>query len=299
MSLADLSRRLGVSYDDLAAIVTHPVHQPRRRANPAADPAERLLRHHQGLHDNLGTAADITASFIASLPAGLDATQYGGASPGDYTAVVSWVTGADVYPRIMDIITITAPADGAADCSGVDLFLRYANPDTTANALTAADYPGSSASSGCGASSRRCSPTPPARHRSSTPTTSSRPCCPPARPRQRPGSRCCCNGSGSCCGSWGSCHCPAARHCPGCSPASRRSGPRRSPARTRSTRTCSSPPRCCSRTRRSRTTATATTSPTPARRCSPTSPPCARRAASPARSSPSSPGRSASAPPRR
>jgi len=140
MSLADLSRRLGVSYDDLTAIVT------TRFINPNAALIPRLTRLNASfatikeLHDNLGTAADITASFILSLPAGLDATQYGGTSPGDYTAVVSWVTGADVYPLIMDIITITAPADGAADCSGADLFLRYANPDTTANALTAADY---------------------------------------------------------------------------------------------------------------------------------------------------------------
>jgi len=140
MSLADLSRRLGVSYDDLAVIVT------TQFINQNAALIPRLTRLNvsfaiiKELHDNLGTAADITASFIAALPAGLDATQYGGTSPGDYNAVVSWVTGADVYPRIMDIITITAPASAAADCSGADLMLRYANPDVTANVLTAEDY---------------------------------------------------------------------------------------------------------------------------------------------------------------
>ena len=140
MSLADLSRRLNVSYDDLAAIVTTQYINPNAALIPRLTRLNASFATIKELHDNLGTAADITTSFIAALPAGLDATQYGGTSPGDYKAVVSWVTGADVYPRIMDIITITAPADGAADCSGADLFLRYANPDTTASALTAADY---------------------------------------------------------------------------------------------------------------------------------------------------------------
>lgn len=139
MSLADLSRRLGVSYDGLAAIVT------TRYINPDAALIPRLTRLNASfaaikeLHDNPGTA-DIRASFIASLPAGLDATQYGGTSPGDYNAVVTWVTGAAVYPRIMDIITITAPDDAAAGCTGDDLMLRYANPDTAVNALTSDDY---------------------------------------------------------------------------------------------------------------------------------------------------------------
>ena len=140
MSLADLSRRLGVSYDDLAVIVSTQFINPNAALIPRLTRLNVSFATIKELHDNLGTAADITASFIASLPAGLDATQYGGTSPGDYSAVVSWVTSADVYPRIMDIITITASASGAADCSGADLILRYANPDTTANALTAADY---------------------------------------------------------------------------------------------------------------------------------------------------------------
>jgi len=140
MSLADLSRRLGVSYDDLAVIVTTQFINPNAALIPRLTRLNVSFATIKELHDNLGTAADISAGFIAGLPAGLDATQYGGSSPGDYNAVVSWVTGADVYPRMMDIITITAPASAAADCSGADLMLRYANPDVTANALTAADY---------------------------------------------------------------------------------------------------------------------------------------------------------------
>ena len=260
MSLADLSRRLGVSYDDLALIVTTQFINPNAALIPRLTRLNASFATIKELHDNLGTAADITASFIASLPAGLDATQYGGTSPGDYTAVVTWVTGADVYPRIMDIITITAPADAAADCSGADLLLRYANPDATANALTAADYtrlirfirlwrkltplladPSDAAS---------------IQHTDDI-LAALLPAAPATRGGRVPGAAAAARVPAA--GHGAARRCPAARHCPSCSPAGRRSGPPRSPARTRSTRTCSSPRRCCSRTRRSRTTATATT----------------------------------------
>ena len=140
MSLRDFSRRLGISYDDLALIVQ------TQFINPNAVLIPRLTRLNvpfttlKTLHDTLNTQSSIEASFIASLPAGLDATEYGGTSPTDYAAVVAWVTGPAIYPRIMDIITITEQGDTAGDCSGASLLLRYSNPDDTANQLTAADF---------------------------------------------------------------------------------------------------------------------------------------------------------------
>jgi hypothetical protein len=140
MSLRDFSRRLGISYDDLALIIQ------TQFINPDAVLIPRLTRLNvpfatlQTLHDNLGTSSSIAASFIQSLPAGLDATEYGGTSPTDYAAVVTWVTGPAIYPRIMDIITITEQGETAGDCSGASLLLRYSNPDDTANQLTAADF---------------------------------------------------------------------------------------------------------------------------------------------------------------
>src|SRR5207245_3763902 len=104
-SLQDLSRRLGVSYDDLSLIVQ------TRFINPNAALIPRLLQLNapfttlKTLHDNLNTPQSIAATFISALPAGLDATQYGGTSPADYQAVVNWVTDPRVYPLIMDIIT--------------------------------------------------------------------------------------------------------------------------------------------------------------------------------------------------
>ena len=140
MSLRDFSRRLGISYDDLALIIQ------TQFINPNAVLIPRLTRLNvpfttlQTLHDNLGTPGSIAASFIQSLPAGLDATEYGGTGPTDYAAVVAWVTDPAIYPRITDIITITEQGETAGDCSGASLLLRYSNPDDTANQLTVADF---------------------------------------------------------------------------------------------------------------------------------------------------------------
>ena len=139
MSLRDFSRRLGVSYDDLALIVQ------TRYINPNAVLIPRLTRLNvpfttlKTLHDTLNTPSSIEAAFIASLPAGLDATEYGGTSPTDYAAVVAWVTDPATYPRIMNIITITEQGAAAGDCSGASLLLRYSSLDTD-NQLTAADF---------------------------------------------------------------------------------------------------------------------------------------------------------------
>ena len=140
MNLQDLSRRLGVSYDDLSAIIA------TRFINPNAALISRLQQLNapfatlQALHDTLNTPQSIAASFISALPAGLDATQYGGTSPTDYQAVVDWVTGPAVYPLIMDIITISQPGGTTGDCSGASFQLRYSNPDSTANLLSGTDY---------------------------------------------------------------------------------------------------------------------------------------------------------------
>ena len=140
MSLQDFSRRLGVSYDDLTLIVQ------TRFMNPNAALIPRLLQLNapfstlQTLHDTLNTPQSIAADFISALPAGLDATEYGGAAPADYQAVVNWVTDPAVYPRIMDIITISDPSGDRGDCSGASLQLRYSNPDNTANLLSGTDF---------------------------------------------------------------------------------------------------------------------------------------------------------------
>jgi hypothetical protein len=140
MSVRDLSRRLGVFYDDLVSIIQTQFINANTALIPRLTRLKAPFTTLKQLHDNLGTANSIAGSFKQSLPAGLDATEYGGAYPTDYDAVVSWVTGPAIYPRIMDIITIADPAGNTVDCSGANLHLRYSNPDNTANQLTAADF---------------------------------------------------------------------------------------------------------------------------------------------------------------
>ena len=88
---------------------------------------------------NGATDPSVVAQFKAALPAGLDAREYGGSSATDLDAVVAWVTNAANYANIMAIITITNPADAADQCSAAALQFRYANPDNTANTLSATD----------------------------------------------------------------------------------------------------------------------------------------------------------------
>ena len=139
-SLQDFSRRLSVPYDDLVSIVQ------TQFINPNAALIERLQQLDcpfttlQALYTTLNTPESIAADFIAALPAGLNATQYGGASPTDYQAVVDWVTDAQNYQRIMSIIVITNPAGTSEDCSGASLEFRYSNPDNTANLLSGTDF---------------------------------------------------------------------------------------------------------------------------------------------------------------
>ena len=140
MSLQDLSRRLDVSYDDLTAIVATRFINPNAALIPRLQQLDAPFATLQALHDTLNTPQSIAAAFISALPAGLDATQYGGTSPADYQAVVDWVTGPAVYPLIMDIITISEPGGTTGDCSGASFQLRYSNPDTTANLLSGTDY---------------------------------------------------------------------------------------------------------------------------------------------------------------
>src|ERR1022692_3088098 len=139
MTLQDLSRRLGVSYDDLSAIVQTRFINPNAALIPRLQQLNAPFATLRDLHDNLNTPQSIAAAFISALPAGLDATQYGGAGPSDYQAVVDWVTGPAVYPLIMDIITIS-DSGNTGDCSGASFQLRYSSPDNTANLLSGTDY---------------------------------------------------------------------------------------------------------------------------------------------------------------
>src|SRR5262249_3908174 len=147
-SLQDLSRRTGVSYVDLVTILQTEFINPGAVLLPQLQslctPLESVRKDVltiKVLHDNLGTAKTIAPQFIAALPAGLDATQYGGISPTDYQAVVNWVTSETTYTAFESLITIINPTGAPDDGSGAVLQLRYALSDNANNnMLNATDF---------------------------------------------------------------------------------------------------------------------------------------------------------------
>ncbi len=139
ISLQDFSRRTRVAYVDLFAVFA------TRFVNPNAALIPRLQRLNvpfAALQTLKNGASDptVVATFKAMLPAGLDARDYGGTTATDVDAVVAWVTNAANYVRIMTIITTINPNDATDQCSAAELQFRYANPDNTANTLSAADF---------------------------------------------------------------------------------------------------------------------------------------------------------------
>ena len=129
MSLQDFSRRLGVSYDDLVSIVSTKFINPNVAITPLLEQLNTSFATLQELNSTLNTPDSIAAQFIATLPAGLNAMQYGGAYPTDYQAVVNWVTSPQVFPLLTDLITISNPTGTGDDCSGASLQFRYSNPN--------------------------------------------------------------------------------------------------------------------------------------------------------------------------
>ncbi|HWS86526.1 MAG TPA: neuraminidase-like domain-containing protein [Pyrinomonadaceae bacterium] len=116
----DFSRRVGVSYEDLAAILG------TRFVNPNSELVPKLERLHvpfealRQLRD--GTLSD--DDFRGLLPTGAsapDPAHYGG-------DIVAWVKDEQNYRRIMSIITLADPAGGDDPCDFDALEFRYSRP---------------------------------------------------------------------------------------------------------------------------------------------------------------------------
>jgi hypothetical protein len=116
------ARRIGVSYDDVTALLK------TRFVNPNASLVPRLER----LGVSFATLkaykdGQLTdAQFTALLPAGLDPAEYGG-------DIGAWVKNDATYARIMSLLTIHLPADAGTACSVDGWELRYVNPDPAAS----------------------------------------------------------------------------------------------------------------------------------------------------------------------
>jgi peptidoglycan hydrolase-like protein with peptidoglycan-binding domain len=133
-SLQDFSRRVGVSYADLFAIVQTRFVNPNAALLPLVEQLHLPFSTLQKLQN--GTLSE--SEFEGLLPPGIDARGYGAAQPTDLSAKGAWVKSN--YARIMAIITFANPTDASDLCSATGLELRYANPDNAANLLHGADF---------------------------------------------------------------------------------------------------------------------------------------------------------------
>ncbi len=148
-SFSELSRRAGVTYEELSAILGAHFINPDggilARFSPLGIPLATLRALKTGTIDD--------AAFAELLPAGLDPASYGGpagAPKRDYRPIVAWLKGDAVYARIMGLVTVVGPEEAgttagapvsAGDaCSVRQRWIRYANPDPAHHALRAVDF---------------------------------------------------------------------------------------------------------------------------------------------------------------
>jgi hypothetical protein len=145
VAIAELSnfqeycRRVGVSYEDMAAILR------TRFINSntgIAARVEALGVSFEVIHAlKAGMISD--ADFLQILPAGLDPVAYGAPSSArkhDYGPIVAWVKDDDNYAKMMGLIIITKTADSDDTCSAASLRLCYANPDPNHHDLRDIDF---------------------------------------------------------------------------------------------------------------------------------------------------------------
>lgn len=133
-NLQDFSRRTGVSYADLFAIIQTQFINP----NSLLIPPLRQLNMPFSTLQQLQNGSLTPAAFTALLPTGIDPRDYGGASLTDLGAIATWVKNN--YTRIMTIIAYNDPSASPDLCSATNLMLRYTNPDATKNLLHGADF---------------------------------------------------------------------------------------------------------------------------------------------------------------
>jgi hypothetical protein len=112
--MQDFSRRTGVSYEDIFAILQTRFINPSSVLIPRLQQLNVPFTAMRALKNGSITAA----TFKSLLPAGLDARKYGGVNVSDLDAVVQWVTNSTNYARIMGLITVSNPVIGKITVNG-------------------------------------------------------------------------------------------------------------------------------------------------------------------------------------
>jgi peptidoglycan hydrolase-like protein with peptidoglycan-binding domain len=112
--MQDFSRRAGVSYDDIFAILRTRFINPQSVLIPRLQPLNVPFTTIRALKGGAMTPSD----FKALLPANLDARAYGATTISDFDAVVQWLTNSTNYSNIMGLITISNPVVGKITVGG-------------------------------------------------------------------------------------------------------------------------------------------------------------------------------------
>jgi hypothetical protein len=140
-SFKDYSRRVGVTYEELTAVLR------TWFVNPSSAVVGRLVKLGVPVSsiDALKKGTMTDAAFAASLPSGLDVTEFGGdaappGAPADYGAVLRWLKDGANYAAIMGLVTVAGPDAATGACSADQLVLRYANPDPASGTLRRLDF---------------------------------------------------------------------------------------------------------------------------------------------------------------
>jgi hypothetical protein len=133
------SRRVGISYEDVAAILR------TRFINPATGLAARVeaLGVPFEVLQLLKAGGIVDSDFVELLPAGLDPVAYGAhpaAHKRDYGPIVAWVKNDANYATLMGLITLAKAPDADDTCSAATLRIGYANLDPARHDLRGVDF---------------------------------------------------------------------------------------------------------------------------------------------------------------
>ncbi len=119
----DFTRRIGISYEELIAILRTRFVNPNSTLIPKLERLGVPFSTLQSLKDPDGGITD--EEFEAALAPQIDASAYGG-------DIAAWVKKQSNYDRFMGLITLTNPERPADVCGFAGLKFRYADPDKIA-----------------------------------------------------------------------------------------------------------------------------------------------------------------------
>ncbi|PSR17360.1 hypothetical protein C8255_13005, partial [filamentous cyanobacterium CCP3] len=124
------TRRLGITYEDIVAIIQ------TQFINPSAALLPKLERLRVGFADlkALKDSGATGQAWLDLLPEPLpDASKYGG-------NIEAWVKDESNFEKVIKLITLADPTNGADLCSFDPLEFRYANPDTPTALLSKLEF---------------------------------------------------------------------------------------------------------------------------------------------------------------